>query len=313
MIIKRMYDAAAENGGGGTGNNNAVANNGSGNNGNAAGAGGAAGGAPNANASVLDAAHVPADWRAGITDTELREHPSLRDIKDINGLAKTFVNQAKMIGQSRLEVPNEKWTDQQWNDFYAKAGRPEKAEGYKVERPQLPDGMTYDEGLEKGALEAFHAAGLNPKQAKALFDWYNGSQSQRFQQMAGDHTKEFDQAVATLKKEYGDKYDSTIANAKLVVERVGGKDLLAKINQAGLGRDPDMIKFLAHAGSFMQEDRAGVATDQGFVTSKEQATLEISRIRGDKEMMAAYNDASHPNHKNVQEALARLYKVKSGG
>jgi hypothetical protein len=41
------------------------------------------------------------DWRTGL-DESLRTDPSLADIKDISGLAKSYIHAQKMIGRDKL-------------------------------------------------------------------------------------------------------------------------------------------------------------------------------------------------------------------
>ena len=64
------------------------------------------------------------DWLDSIEES-LKTEPSLSDIKDVNSLAKSYVHAQKMIGADKIVMPNDKSTDDEWNDFYEKLGRPE--------------------------------------------------------------------------------------------------------------------------------------------------------------------------------------------
>lgn len=254
---------------------------------------------------------APQDWRSSIGDDEIKSHPSLKDFKDVTSLAKSYVNQGKLIGTARLEAPNEKWTDQQWGDFYGKLGRPENPEGYKFDRPPLPDGKKYDEGLIKDALSVFHKSGFTNKQTTEVLNWYI---SKGMEKDAADVTKkdEFRQLSETaLKKELGGEYDSTINKAKVAAQVVGGEDFVKSLVESGQANDPTMIKFLAKIESFIREDKAGVASGQGFVSGSDSAHSEINALRSDKAFMDIYMNPSAPGYEDARQRLQRLYQIKN--
>ena len=90
-------------------------------------------------------AQAPADWRSGLPE-DIRNDPSLADIKDVGSMAKSYINGQKLIGKNRIALPGEGATDEEISAFHSQLGRPEKAEGYQFgERPTLPEGMEYDE------------------------------------------------------------------------------------------------------------------------------------------------------------------------
>lgn len=255
----------------------------------------------------------PTDWRATLPE-DLRGDPSLKDIKDVSGLAKSFVSQGKLIGAARLEAPNEKWGDKEWEAFYGKIGRPADVKGYKIERPaNLPKGVTYDEGLEKEALDTFHKAGLNPRQAKALLDWHNGRTLKGAEAAVAARDKAYGESVASLQKELGENYKPTVVLAKTALRTLGdGKDTLTqKLVAAGLDNDPDIVKAFAKAGRLLGEDKAGAASNMGLMTSAESADSEITKLRGDTEFLKAYNSTGHPGHKAARDRMAQLYKIKN--
>ena len=98
-------------------------------------------------ASTTDA-QAPADWRSGLPE-EVRNDPSLSDIKDVGSMAKSYINGQKLIGKNRIALPVEGATDEEISMFHSQLGRPEKADGYQFgDRPSLPEGMQYDEAFE---------------------------------------------------------------------------------------------------------------------------------------------------------------------
>ena len=55
-----------------------------------------------------------------------------------------------MIGQDKLVIPNNNSTDDQWNEVYAKLGRPESADKYTL------DVNSEVVNLDEGAIKSFH-------------------------------------------------------------------------------------------------------------------------------------------------------------
>ena len=107
-------------------------------------------------------AQAPADWKSGLPE-DIRNDPSIADIKDVSAMAKSYINGQKLIGKNRISLPGEGATDEEISAFHSQLGRPEKSNLYDFgERPALPDGLEYDEGFETAYKDLAFKAGLNP-------------------------------------------------------------------------------------------------------------------------------------------------------
>jgi hypothetical protein len=303
MKLFRILRETGGEGGGGAGGSQGAAT------------GGGAGSAAAGSSIVGGASGTPPDWRSGITDPELRGHPSLKDIKDVDGLAKTFVNQGKLLGANRLEAPSDKWDETKWNDFYGKTGRPETPDKYGIERPKdLPQGVTWDEALEKDALSTFHKAGLNPRQAKMLMDWHNGRQINSLKSQGEAFVQARTEGEKALKETWGEaNMPANLARAKMAANVVGGEGFLQHLEAIGAANDPKVAIFLEKVGRMIGEDQAGGASNNGFTTGPDAAAAEIEKLRGDESFLKAYNDQQNPGHKAAQDKLRQLYAIKNQG
>ena len=67
-----------------------------------------------------------------------------------------------MIGQDKVAVPNKNSTEDQWNEVYAKLGRPESADKYALDAKS--ETVAMDEGAIKSFAEQSHKLGLNNTQ-----------------------------------------------------------------------------------------------------------------------------------------------------
>jgi hypothetical protein len=102
-----------------------------------------------------------------ILPEEIRTKPYMKDINSFSDFAKKFDGAQTLIGQRM--TPGDDATPEQWNEWFNKAGRPEKPESYVI--PEI-DGVPkeyIEQASEKGVMkQLFHSAGLNTQQAKIL-------------------------------------------------------------------------------------------------------------------------------------------------
>ena len=112
---------------------------------------------------------VSTDWKASLSE-EIRADKSLENIKDIEGLAKSYVHAQKLVGSDKIPVPNKYATEQDWDAVYEKLGRPADAEGYKYD---LPEDQQIDAEALKSSSSQAHKLGLLPGQANGRVTFYN--------------------------------------------------------------------------------------------------------------------------------------------
>ena len=118
-----------------------------------------------------------------------------RNLKSYDDLWKTSDSAQKMIGKKTIGIPDEKSTDQEIADFYAKL-RPGKAEDYNVEL----------EGDDKELFEKlFYENGISARQAKALVEGYKESiEKAKAPLFSQDGYKK------TMSERFGDKADAKV-------------------------------------------------------------------------------------------------------
>ena len=82
--------------------------------------------------NVSTADNQRTSWKDSISE-EFRNDPNIEKFTEIDALAKVYINATKMIGQDKVAVPNKNSTEDQWNEVYAKLGRPESADKYALD------------------------------------------------------------------------------------------------------------------------------------------------------------------------------------
>ena len=94
---------------------------------------------------------------------DVRNEPSLQNIQDVDQLAKGYVHAQRKVGADKIPLPNKHATDDDWNQFYSRLGRPDTPEGYEVQ--YTPPA----EGYEPTNLPGFQVDVINPRPYNIIF------------------------------------------------------------------------------------------------------------------------------------------------
>ena len=143
-------------------------------------------------------------WKDSISE-EYRVDPNIEKFTEIDALAKSYINATKMIGQDKVVIPNNNSTDDQWNEVYAKLGRPESADKYALDINS--EVVNLDEGAIKSFAENAHQLGLNNKQAQGILEFYKNNMEGTAQQSKIDTETAQSQSEQELRKEWGRDFD----------------------------------------------------------------------------------------------------------
>jgi hypothetical protein len=168
--------------------------------------------------------------------------------------------------------------DGKWSPEALKAlGVPEKPEGYTLERPQLPEGVPYDEGFESEMRGAAHELGIAPWQLQGLLNRYADYAGRQFGDIAkrGEETRA--QVEEQLKRDWGRDYAAKLSFAKRTVAAYGGETAVAELNTSGLGNQPALIRMLAAIGEAMGEDNLVQGDKSGGQVKRDPATVLYGR------------------------------------
>ena len=116
-----------------------------------------------------------------------------------------------MIGQDKIAIPNNNSTDDQWNEVYAKLGRPESPDKYQIDAKS--DVVPFDESAIKSFTENAHQLGLNNKQAQGILEFYKNAMEGTAQQSKIDTETAQAQAEQQLRAEWGRDFEGKVKQA----------------------------------------------------------------------------------------------------
>ncbi len=264
------------------------------------------------------------NWRDSLP-ADLKDHASLKDVKDIPGLAKQFVDtlsaQGQMIripgpeaGDDALTAFHSKLTEkvpgliptpnpenaEQMNALYKRMGRPEAATGY--EHPEGIDATTMVEFAEMS-----HKLGLTKGQYKAILTAVQGFATKKEEQ----HNDAFVAAQRALKQEWGIVYEDNLTLVNSVMKGTGAPPEMMEL-AANNKLSPASTKWLFNIGK--QLGTEGINFDKDESTTRlapSEAKARAAEIMADEK--GPYWNGQHPQHKEFVQRVVDLNRAAAAG
>lgn len=239
------------------------------------------------------------DARAWLPEA-YRADPAFASFDGVDKLAKSFKDTQQFVGADKatlLKLPKDEAAPE-WNDVWAKLGRPETPAGYSFE------GIEDMPGLD-GFRTAAHAAGLPAKQAQALAGWYAKTQGEAIEAMRVD-------AENTLGKEWGAAFKERTHAAKQMLDKFGGDELRDFIEKSGFGNHAGVIRMFAKVAEAVAEPGAlkgggsGAQPGAGALTPAE-AQAEWTSLQRDPEFSAKYMRGDGPAVERAKRLFAQMH------
>jgi hypothetical protein len=236
---------------------------------------------------------------------ELRDHPSISPIKDVENLARSYVNAQRLIGTDKIPMPSNP-TEEDLDRIYERLGRPSTPEDYGIS----PDGSVVTEEVAKEYSDIAHKLRLTPDQAQGILEYYRGTVEQ-----SGAATLEMaeiarEETVSSLKQEWGRAFEQKVDAAARVAQEFGNAEMFDITLQDGskLGDNPEFIKAFAKIAEFRQS-----VTSEDTVADMSQSNV-MTPADAKAEIDAIMNDKGHPywDRKNLvgrQQAVERVQEL----
>lgn len=233
---------------------------------------------------------------------ELRDHPSISPIKDVENLARSYVNAQRLIGADKIAVPVNP-TDEDLDRIYDRLGRPEAPSDYGFD----VDGNVITEELATNYADVAHKLRLTPDQAKGILDYYRSSVEQSGEQSLELAEAAKEQTVESLRNEWGRAFDQKVEAAARVAQEFADPEMfnITLADGSKLGDNAEFIKAFAKIADFRQsvtsEDTVAEMSQSNVMTPA-TAQAEIDAIMNDKSH--AYWDRKNPIARN--KAVERM-------
>lgn len=248
-------------------------------------------------------------WYAAHPDENIRNWAANKGWNDPMAALDSSYNLEKLIGFEKagrtLVMPKEDATPEERTAFFRKLGVPEKVDGYKV-----PEAMAADPFIKQFQEQALKTNML-PQQFEDTLNWYQNTQKAAIEAQQQAFVAAGEQAIATLKGDWGQAYDQNIelarraANQFLPAGTPEERKAQMHVIEQAVGTEA-MLRFFARIGEGLGEHKThSDGSPGGFdVMTPAQAKAKIEALKSDKEWAAAYvkGDAGK------REEMARLHK-----
>tara|TARA_R100000315_G_C5202022_1_gene118901 strand:+ start:17 stop:883 length:867 start_codon:yes stop_codon:yes gene_type:complete len=180
--------------------------------------------------------------------------------KDANEVGK-YIKELQSFAGKKGDIPKSDATQEEWDSFYEKLGRPSDIEGYDF---TVGDEFTeivgeeskpfFEDAVEEFKKEIFKI-GATADQAENLVDWYLGFVANSIEE-DNKAVEENMQAMETeLRKEWGDSYDGMMNGIEVMLEANGmPKENIEFAKEAGLLKDPSFAITLGRIATKFGDD-----------------------------------------------------------
>lgn len=244
------------------------------------------------------------NWRDRLPE-DLRGEKTLESIKDLPGAMKMLVHAQRKLGAEKIVKPTDKSSPEEWAEFYNAVGRPETAEGYKVELPK-DTAQYYDKNLIAEAQKTLHEAGITQKQFDAIMAFEAKRLSMSLEQSEKAAEAAAKTSEETLRKDWGKDYEANLHRANRMIAENVPDDQKAEL-LGFIGNNATVAKFLANIASKFSEDTA--IDPSATVQSGGGLADQIAKLR----QTPGYADGTlRQNNRaefdRIQKQLGELYK-----
>jgi len=264
------------------------------------------------------------NWRDNLP-AELKDHASLKDIKDVAALGQSYVDAQATMGNS-IRVPGPDAGDDATKAFHAKLM--DKVPGLiptpdvdnadqmtalftKLGRPDTAVGYDHPEGVDATQMGDFanlaHGAGLTKSQYSAIM----GGLSEFTTKREDAQTEAHSTAVRELKQEWGIVYEDNIKFIDSVMKGTGApKEMLELAANGKL--PPEASKWLYNIGKQLGTEGINFEKDpHSSRVAPAEAKARAAEMIADR--TGPYWTASHPEHKAYVQRYVDLMKAAAAG
>lgn len=251
------------------------------------------------------ASHIPAEYKDGKYWEPFKDKP-------LGEVLKSHAELQKFIGGS-VRFPGPDAKPEERDAFNKKVddlrGVPHTPQAYTI---TAPEGLgELDKGAVSGWQQVFHRLRLTPEQAAGLTSEFFGSPMGNPQAAIAQVTEA---GVAALKKDWGGGFDHNVRLAQeglhLVMTRSGAPGLREKLERAGLGADPDVLKALRFIGAqYAEGGQIPKEATSGAVLGPERAQQRIAEILADRKHPYFVQG---PGHAEAVDEMTRLHEAVLG-
>lgn len=225
---------------------------------------------------------VPAPiWASSLSDEALRSDPTVSRYKTLDDAARGLIEANKKLGERPQGVTplNAESTPEQITAYRKAMGIPDTPDGYQVQMPTYPEGITRSEEQLSTFRALAHEIHLTPAQLEKIFAFDAQRVASDVDAANTAALKEAATSLDKLKERFGPLAEQKLLQAREYMRRRFGEDGTDEIEAMGLGNNPTLIEILAESAVLTGHDKFVLGDGRGGTVTKEAALKEILQLR----------------------------------
>ena len=217
------------------------------------------------------AVETRSSWLDSIVSDELRTNKSISNFKDVDNLAKGYINLEKKLGSP--------------NPDPVETAQAHSVEDYSVE---IPEGNEHAESILGAVKDKAAERGVHPKALKEMSSAYFGSEAEILnsikQEQESKASESREHAQALLKEEWGDSFEDKMNLADSTWQKFAPKEYDEMLNSLDPAGKSAIARVMANIGESIGEPQIG-KQGNSLTNSKESIQNRINELSGSE----AYN------------------------
>jgi hypothetical protein len=180
--------------------------------------------------------------------------------KDANELGQ-YVKELQSFAGKKGDIPKSDASEEEWNEFYQKLGRPEDTDGYDFEINEDFIDIVGEESAEfysdaiEGFKEEIFKIGATPDQAENLVDWYLNMIAENHQEDNQIVSENIEAMENELRSQWGDSYDGMMNGIEVMLKANGmPQENIDFAIESGLLKDPAFAITLGNIATKFADD-----------------------------------------------------------
>lgn len=250
------------------------------------------------------------EWWDSIPEDKVREHVKAKGYKTPAELAMGNYSLTKLQTGATdvVNIPGPNATQNDWDAFYHKMGRPATANDYDL---KFGEGVQVDDKMVGFGKELFHKMGLSNTKANEAASAWNEFVAKQNADAIEAANKANTEALAKLELEWGADLETNRAAGERVIKAIGLPEDMMNAVEGAIGVAP-LVQMLAmigrksDEGAFLGGGNRGDPNDPANMT-KEQAQSKINELNADNAFQSKYTDKNHPEHKQAVDFMQKLF------
>ena len=247
------------------------------------------------------------EWAAALPETE-RSVVVAKGWRDVADVVTSYRGLETLLGADkagRAIVKPKEGDEAAREKFFNDLGRPEKPEGYELEKA-VPPGQGPD--FANRAAQQFHKLGLTKEQVAGIAAWYGEEAASQAGAISEEFVQQSKVEVERLQRSWGDARAANEESISRGARLMGlNKEQIVRF-EAAVGTTA-MLAALLEVGTRIREDTlpggaGGLNNPLGSVAA---ATAELERLRGDREFMAKVNGGDVAAKKRMEDLYRAAY------